>query len=301
MDRTEAIRSALALWRPGAELAGVSPMGGGMSTQMLRVTFDSPQGQRSVIARFPAEYVRGLYTEAAALEAKTLVAVRAAGLPAPEPLIVCEAEDGDFLLLEFLPGVSTANPPIPDAFVRQMAGMLAKIHQVPVEPFGFLVENRIDWTPDDVEPNRDLREDEVNEAALRLRPSAFDSVVLRHGDFWPGNVLWEAGQLTGVVDWENALRGPAVADLALSRLDVAWVLGFEAMEAFTAYYLEANPIDLRDLAYWELRAAMRPMGNLPDWVAPYAALDRPDITYDSMRDTLLTFIEGSLRIAPILP
>jgi Ser/Thr protein kinase RdoA (MazF antagonist) len=120
---------------------------------------------------------------------------------------------------------------------------------------------------------------------------------LRLDDFWPANWLWKDGRLTGVIDEENALTGPALADLAISRLDVAWALGFEAMEALTARYLWRRPLPTSELAHWDSRASRRPMANLPDWSAPHASLDRPDVTHGGMRSTLFEFIERALRRA----
>ena len=35
---------------------------------------------------------------------------------------------------------------------------------------------------------------------------------LLHGDYWPGNVLWQQGRLAAVLDWEDAaLGGPSPA------------------------------------------------------------------------------------------
>ncbi len=107
--------------------------------------------------------------------------------------------------------------------------------------------------------------------------------------------MWQEGQLTGIVDWENALRGPALADLGISRLDIAWILGFEAMEEFTAKYFEANRIYTQGLAYWDLRACLRPVRNLGEWVGPYASLGRPDIDEEHLKQVLLRFGEEALR------
>jgi Ser/Thr protein kinase RdoA (MazF antagonist) len=38
--------------------------------------------------------------------------------------------------------------------------------------------------------------------------------VLVHRDFHPGNVLWRQGRISGLVDWQAACAGPAVADVA---------------------------------------------------------------------------------------
>jgi aminoglycoside phosphotransferase (APT) family kinase protein len=44
--------------------------------------------------------------------------------------------------------------------------------------------------------------------------------VLVHRDFHPGNVLWRRGTVSGVVDWQAACTGPAVADVAHCRVNL---------------------------------------------------------------------------------
>jgi len=43
--------------------------------------------------------------------------------------------------------------------------------------------------------------------------------VLLHHDFHHGNVLWRAGQVTGVVDWNEACLGPALCDVGYCSVD----------------------------------------------------------------------------------
>ena len=57
--------------------------------------------------------------------------------------------------------------------------------------------------------------------------------VLLHGDFWPGDVLWQAGRLTAVLDWEDAQVGDPLADVGNTRLEFLWAFGREAMQQFT--------------------------------------------------------------------
>ena len=40
--------------------------------------------------------------------------------------------------------------------------------------------------------------------------------TLVHGDYWPGNLLWQRGRLTGVVDWEEPRLGDPSRDVATS-------------------------------------------------------------------------------------
>lgn len=284
MSKEVEVREALE--RCGLAVLQIEPLGGGMSAAMFRVGLGDG---RTVVARVPSEYAGTLSAHPVQTEAKTLRAVREAGVPVAEVV----ATEPNLLLLEYLPGAPTANPADVESYLEQMALALAKIHTVPTEPFDFLPVTG-PFKPFAGELNRDLREPEVVERLLALGEPAPEPVVLRHGDFWPGNLLWQDGCLTGVIDWENACLGPAVADLSISRLDVFWVFGREAMEAFTRAYVRHRSIDLTDLPYWDLRAALRPMGNLEEWPGPYPALGRPDITLDGMRQTLLEFVKDAL-------
>ncbi len=75
--------------------------------------------------------------------------------------------------------------------------------------------------------------------ACEPQPSSPDSFL--HRDFHPGNLLWEAGALSGIVDWPLACRGPRGADLAHTRWNLALVDGCPAAERFLLEYVRANP------------------------------------------------------------
>lgn len=269
------------------QITNISPLAGGMSAAVFQVRL---LDGRAAVARFPSPYVASLVEDPVGHEFRVLQGVFDAGLPVPRPLF----RETDFFVMEWLPGRATAAPEDRESFLRQMAEGLAAIHRVP--PFPGLPVTRVGHIPTSEKVNRELDEDRVLAALPGCMDFAPEPFVLRHGDFWPGNLLWEDGCLTGIIDWENALSGPAAADLAISRLDVAWVFGFEAMETFTELYLSAHPIPLDSLAYWDLRAALRPMGNLEEWPGPYAALDRPEIDTRHMRSVLKEFILRRLSV-----
>jgi aminoglycoside phosphotransferase (APT) family kinase protein len=98
----------------------------------------------------------------------------------------------------------------------------------------------------------------------RLRTTRAGDVLL-HGDFWPGNLLWNDGELVGVLDWEEAEIGDPLVDVAVSRLDLLWAFGEEAMDTFTRRYRKQTRLDWRNLARWDLLVALRPMSNLERW------------------------------------
>jgi aminoglycoside phosphotransferase (APT) family kinase protein len=264
-----------------------------MSAGIFLIEVDEGAPDTQIVARFPSPLMRTLFADAPGHEFRVLKLVWETGLPVPRPLWC----NRDLLLLEFLPGAATANPSVPEHFLREMATMLARIHSVRLNGAEFLPATKRIFVPPQREPNRDLREQEVIAACTRLVPSERGPEILRHGDFWPGNILWLGQTLSGIIDWENAILGPALADLAITRLDVLWILGKPAMDVFTRQYLAQHPLDLAHLPYWDLRAALRPMGNLHEWAPTYAALDRTDITLATMREALLQFVDDALNRA----
>ena len=101
--------------------------------------------------------------------------------------------------VSFLPG-SAATRPWP-AVLRRRAGVvvlgqwLARYHQAVA---GFVPPPGAAWRSG---PHR---------------PQPGD--IIRHGDLGPWNTIWRDEQLVGVIDWDCATPGPAIADLA----DLAW-------------------------------------------------------------------------------
>lgn len=121
-----------------------------------------------------------------------------------------------------------------------------------------------------------------------------NALALIHGDYWPGNILWQAGRLAAVIDWEDTVVGDPLADLAISRLDLLWIYGRDVMEAFTRHYLAKTALDTYSLPYWDLYAALRLArlagADLRRWAAFFEPYGRRDITEQSIRTYYLSFV-----------
>lgn len=294
------IESAIDAWKPGSKLVQWSKLEGGISAQPYLLQVSQPNGEQSqVIARFLGEYAKSLGAETAAWQFNILKLVREAGLPSPEALYMPSDSEEPWFLMSYLPGVPTANPPDGEEFIKQFAAQLARIHQTPFTDRlrELLPKPTYPWAPWRTEFNGELREAEVVDSLLNFDRKGTNQNVLRHGDFWPGNVLCQEGKITGIIDWEECCQGDPLADLAISRLDIWWILGREASERFTDHYLELNPIDSHDLVYWDLRTCLRPMANLEEWAGSYASLGRPDISYSGMKRDLVEFTDLALKAA----
>lgn len=296
-DRMGQLERAAAEMIPGGKLLAAEPIFGGISATTFRMDVSRADGHvRTFVARWPGPESRNYHPDAAAAEYTALQLVAEAGLPAPKPRYVSEPGPVSFYVMDFALGAVDVSPRDPHRFVRLMAQQLVTIQAVDIfaskweaipafPPYG---------SPRTNPPNPDLPEAEVRFALERADLPPLVDPVLRHGDFWPGNVLWLEEEISAVIDWETVSRGQPLFDLAISRLDILWILGPEAMEEFTALYLEMSGRDCGHLRFWDLRAALRPMANLGDWAAPYALWGRPDITNQSLKRDLVWFCEQAL-------
>jgi hypothetical protein len=131
---------------------------------------------------------------------------------------------------------------IVDGALQQMARFLARLHTVDpgtVSAPGLTqIEDPVTALP------RYLPADETGfaidralERGVLRRPNAD---VLLHGDFWPGNVMFNGGEIAAVLDWEDAAYGDPLVDLACARLELTCAYGSDASERFTAHYLECS-------------------------------------------------------------
>lgn len=296
-EMTQQIVSALDDWKKGTRLLSSAKLEGGISATPYLLEIETLDGAKDkIIARFLGEYAKSQGPGMAEKQFTTLKLLRESGLPCPEALYLPDESEEPFFLMSYLPGAPTANPSDPKAFVSDFAAQLAAVHKttLSVELKNLLEEPTYPWKHWRTEFNQDLREPEVVEVILATEPKNPNQLVLRHGDFWPGNVLCQEGRIKGVIDWEECCLGDPLADLAISRLDIWWILGREAAEQLTADYLSINPIDTAALTYWDLRRSLRPMANLEEWAVSFAPIGRPDITLEGMKRDLLEFIDLAL-------
>ena len=189
--------------------------------------------------------------EAAALGLLASASTSTTRLPVPR-LVATDSKgahaDAPAVLMTRLPGRDVLAPGDLDAFLDRLVETLRAIHEVPVPP-GTLNYFR-PWSLDTVTaPPPWSRRPEVWERAIEIahQPVPVHERVLVHRDFWPGNVLWQRGNLTGVVDWTHACRGPRAADVAHCRGNLALLFGFDVADEFTRRYGEVDDLAWHDI------------------------------------------------------
>ena len=191
---------------------------------------------------------------AVAAEAAVLTALEGSDVPAPHLVASTrdEAAGGPALLMTRVPGRVFLMPRDREHWLRQMARMLARIHELEATGAGF--ESWLDagkLTP----PSDASRPDIWREAfALVAEQHKATRTCFIHRDYQHFNLLWSREKLTGVVDWSGAGVGPPDVDVGHCRLNLTLLFSVEVAERFRELY-EAESGRAVD-QYWDLHALL---------------------------------------------
>lgn len=125
-----------------------------------------------------------------------------------------------------------------DRWLRRLADTLPPVHAVVVRSEG--VGRYFNYEQDSYAPPQWAANPAVWERAVDIfhGPILEDDRCFVHRDFHPGNVLWQRGRVTSVVDWQSACTGPPSVDIGHCRANL---LGYapELADVFTRHAEEA--------------------------------------------------------------
>ncbi|WP_198953231.1 phosphotransferase family protein [Kitasatospora sp. CB01950] len=222
-----------------------------------------------VLRRFPPG------DRAAASEARVLAALD--GLDGRAPRLVDVDADGHrfgrpAVLITRLPGRADITPARPDHAAAELGRALARLHAVPLAGLR-----------DGMTAGSAATGPAAPVLAAHLRQLASQPEVLTHFDYWSGNVLWQDGHLTGIVDWSGAARAPRGFDVSWCRLDLALLHGTAVADAFLAAYQGAAGEEVPDMLLWDLFAIANSHASVESWQANYQDLGRADLTGATLR------------------
>jgi aminoglycoside phosphotransferase (APT) family kinase protein len=246
----------------------IAPMAGATSSSVYAVRATS--GVDAVLRLFDNVAWLADEPDLVSHEAAALGEAGRAGCPAPR-LIAWSSDDVGFgapaLLMSRLSGEVLLLSSDEADWIGRLAFALAAIHR---HPGGDLRWTYFPWC----DPATAVVPAWSTEAAAWQRaiaiargPAPEAPTVFIHRDFHPVNVLWQAGEISGIVDWVNACRGPASVDVAHCRSNLAFMYGAPVAEAFLAAYLRATP-GFRHNPYWDVV-------SLLDWSLPRPTPYRP--------------------------
>ena len=258
---------------PHATLKRHRSLPGGYSADVTVLEIETGNGTtRKLIHRLHGEVDLQQNPSVAADEFRVLQLTHAAGLATPAPVYL-DATDPLFttpsLVLEYAEGDTDLKPDDPADYVMQMARELSRIHRMDItgKDLSFLLGLE-DACADAMGKHGDEGDTSADEQRLLalLAPHwplvRHNAPVVLHGDYWPGNTLWQDGNLTAVIDWEDTRRGDPLFDVSNARFEILMLYGAEIMDTFTRHYESLNPVDTGCLPWWDVYTAFRVVNKL---------------------------------------
>jgi aminoglycoside phosphotransferase (APT) family kinase protein len=203
-------------------------------------------------------------------EAAALREARGARLKAPEIVGYSSEEVGfgaPMVLMSYVEGRIDLLPVDFDGWISLLARELAAIHRHSGEVFPWTFRS---WADRAVSaPPQWTRIPERWERALTVfhagEPTYEPCFI--HRDYHPMNVLWEEGEITGIVDWINACRGPAGVDVAHCRTNLAAMYGPQAAEQFLDSYVAQGGRSFNP--YWDIDSLVDMCVPQPGYYLPW--------------------------------
>jgi aminoglycoside phosphotransferase (APT) family kinase protein len=277
---------------PGSRLLRAWPLAGGVSAHTTAFEIEQADGGiEKLVVRRHGKWDLARHPRIAADEFALLQVLHAAGFAVPKPRHLDRSGEtlaGPCVVLDYIEGQTEFAPRDLDDYLAKIAAWLAETHAFGVDRVPFL--RRTEASTIEINPSS-----LTGAAATALRgmrpPTQVNRSVLLHGDFWPGNVLWRDGRLVAVIDWEDASIGDPLVDLSVSRLELLWAFGVDAMRRFTDLYGRLTAVDLGNLAHWDLYVAAGAAGALASWGLAAA-------TEQSIREKLAWFAERACARLP---
>jgi aminoglycoside phosphotransferase (APT) family kinase protein len=284
---------------PTAELARVWELRGGVSASVTAFELRLPEGtvRKLLVRRYGALDVCA-EPAIAEHEFSLLSALHAAGAKVPKPVFadgIGSLARTPLLVAEFVEGGPMPDPKSDPDTLAILAHALATIHQLSplagmshLESVASRTALRLARKPRAVD--NDFSKGLIRkELDRRWPPPQVNAPVLLHGDFWPGNTIWDEGRLVAVIDWEDAAVGDPLSDLGNVRCELAMSHGEWAAAEFTARYLACRPdVDAASLPHWDLAGALRPAGKAAGWGMAPRMLRR-------MQSTHRRFVEDAMQ------
>jgi len=265
-------------------------------------------------------------------------AVRAQHYPAPRVLTFDEQSrlrGRLFLVMERLPGSSMMGdvdfgtvirrgPRLLTDLPRTMAEQQAALHALDPGP----VVAALDTPTVTVERWFDSLRGRIDAGAVGFadalrwlvdnRPDDRGRRVICHGDLWPGNVLVDGREVTGVLDWTVATVAEPALDVGFSTMALSLVpidaprpvqrlvarLGRHIARRYVQIYQQTAPIDLAAQPYYEALRCATELSGVADYRSGEpgtASRDRPAPTWDSVADRMVEYFRLRTGVSIKLP
>jgi aminoglycoside phosphotransferase (APT) family kinase protein len=284
----DSVQAVLDIIEPGANFVALHSLEGDFSNSTHLVEARASDGSLfQVVTRRYAifgNYDRG---EKARREFKTLQLLKNHGAPVPVPLYLDDTGNilgSPGIVTRYMPGKLIMAQPYPAQWAEILAKTLANIHSIPMNASNtsFLLDANSEalWflkSKDSMPKYISIHSkgSALWQAMLNYLPNLIRvEPSLVHIDYWSGNILWDQGVISAVVDWEEAAQGDPGIDVAYCRMDMILCGMSEAADRFLLTYEKEMSKPVTNLGFWELAAAVRPMFNPNGWISESPAKER---------------------------
>ncbi|WP_409346221.1 phosphotransferase family protein [Paenibacillus sp. MBLB4367] len=242
---------------PEASVLSVRQLHGGISSLVHSVSLLVTGEERAFVLRQfdNTEWVQN-EPELAYREAESLRrAARVSGVQTPE--IVAFDETGSrcgtpAVLMTRLEGRVVLEPTDTSSWLNGMAGALARIHAVEVDDCPWTFAPYSDAASLDASSWSKIPGKWRTAAGIvaESRPSYKKRFI--HRDYHPANILWNEGEVSGVVDWVNGCMGPAGVDVGHCRVNLASLFGVRTADEFLSAYVGHAGTSFTYDPYWDI-------------------------------------------------
>lgn len=293
----------------GTKLVEARPFPGSFSNETTLLVYETAVDIQQIVVRRYAvfsDYDRG---EKAAREFKTLALLQKHDIPAPKPLLLDKSGEllgSPGIVTSFVPGQQIIQPTDAATWVTELGQTLAKIHAIPLTDadLSFLLDgnDEVVWFLRNEKAKASMGEHPDGRSAWQAVHDLLPAIepvppTLMHIDYWLGNILWQDGQITAVLDWEEASYGDPGYDVAYLRLELAMLGGEPLADAFLAAYEAAYGRPVANLALWELAAAARFTPDPEGMIAEWQVLQAGEYDETAVKQNFRTILASALKRA----
>lgn len=207
-------------------------------------------------------------------EAESLRYVAQIDLPTPEIIAhddQLSEQATPFVMMTFLNGEVQLKPEKMEHWIDQLAKTLVKIHQLDGEGFEWNYAPYQNINTFDVPTWTSVPHLWKKAIQIAKGPQQEEKTRFIHRDYHPAKVLWNGDEISGVVDWVNACRGPAGIDIGHCRVNLALLYSVEVADLFLKHYERHVERVQENQMFWDLRSVIDisfgPPTVYPGWKA----------------------------------
>jgi homoserine kinase type II len=223
----------------------------GIENRNAFVTLGGPPSKRWVLTLRDAPPAKD------ALRLMTALADEGLPVPLPEPgrdgLTTQHVRQDIAMLIPAVPGMHLAHPNA-DALYA-LGRILGEAHRIGRELPGRPHPRNLPWMTAIGETVQGEARSVLGHALSRQASWALGEALpqgLVHGDLFRDNVLFQDGQITGLIDFDHTARGPLLFDLAVAALDWVYLAGGgdTQLAALARGYEAERPLGEREKDAW---------------------------------------------------